>query len=299
MNEKSILTRYWHPRHWPVWAAVGLVYVASRLPYRIQPAFGGFFGALFRWSQPRRRTITRANIDLCFPNETREWRKHLVRAHFHALGMGLIEVVMAWSRADCDLPPVQIEGLAYLEQALEKGHGAILLTGHFTMLELGARFVNRLIPVGALFRPANLPLIDALMRRARAAQARVAIPRDDLRGLIKALSKNIPVWYASDQGYTGKHAGWVPFFGIPAPTNLALSRLAEASDAPVVPFFIKRLNKGRGYAVTLRPALESFPGADPLTDAQRIHALLEVHIREAPAQYLWSHDRFKRHPRNP
>ncbi|EQD79192.1 Bacterial lipid A biosynthesis acyltransferase, partial [mine drainage metagenome] len=158
MNEKTSLTRYWHPRHWPVWVAFGLVYTASRLPYRIQPALGGLFGTLFRWSQPRRRKIARANIDLCFPNEPPGWRRHLVRAHFHALGMGLIEVVMAWSRADRDLPPVWVEGLDHLREALGKGRGAILLTGHFTALDLGARYINRLIPVGALFRPSNQPL---------------------------------------------------------------------------------------------------------------------------------------------
>ena len=299
MNESPSLTRFWHPRHWPIWMAAGLVYAASRMPDRLQPACGALFGAIYRWSQPRRRAITRANIDLCFPDESRSWRDHLVRAHFQALGMALIEVVIAWSRPDAGLPPVRIEGLAHLEGALAKGHGAILLTGHFTALELGARYVNRLIPVGAMFRPANQPLVDALMRRGRAGKARVAIPRDDLRGLLRTLAQNIPVWYASDQGYTGKHGGWVPFFGIPAPTNLGLSRLAKASRAPVVPFFIRRLPKGRGYVLTLCPALESFPGPDPLDDAAQIHRLLETHIREAPEQYLWSHDRFKRHPRKP
>lgn len=300
MNEEEVrLTRFWHPRHWPVWAAYGLVYAASRLPGRMQFACGWVFGTLFRLSQPRRRAITRTNIDLCFPDEPPAWRRRLVRAHFHALGMGLIEVVMAWSRTDRHLPPVEIEGFHHLEAALAQGRGAILLTGHFTALDLGGRYIAQRIPVGALYRPASQPLVNALMARGRARQAQVAIPRDDLRGLLKTLSRKIPVWYASDQGYTGRHGGWVPFFGIPAPTNLALSRLAKASGAPVVPFFIRRRPRGLGYAVTLLPALESFPSEDPLADAGRIHALLETYIREAPEQYLWSHDRFKRHPRQP
>ena len=297
MNETPSLLRLAHPRNWPVSLAIGAVYAASRLPYRLQPALGGLFGMLFFWCQPRRRAITRANIERCFPDASRGWQKRLVRSHFHSLGMGFIEVMMAWSCPDSRLPPCRIDGHPNLTEALTKGRGAILLTGHFTALDLGGRYISRLQPVGAVYRPANQPLIDALMRRGRARQARVAIRRNDLRGFLKALAQNLPVWYASDQGHTGKNSGWVPFFGVPAPTNLGLSRLAEASGAPVVPFFIRRLPHARGYAIEILPALESFPFGDPMADALRVHAFLETHIRLAPAQYLWSHDRFKCHPR--
>ena len=90
----------------------------------------------------------------------------------------------------------------------------------------------------------------------------------------------------------------VPFFGIPAPTNPALSRVARTSGAPVVPFFGERLPGNRGYQLKICPALEDFPTDDPVADALRINKLLENYIRRAPEQYLWSHDRFKRVPRD-
>jgi len=89
----------------------------------------------------------------------------------------------------------------------------------------------------------------------------------------------------------------VPFFGIPAPTNPALSRVARSSEAPVVPFFGERLPGNRGYRLEVFPALENFPTDDPAADALRINKLLEENIRRAPEQYLWSHDRFKKIPR--
>ena len=89
---------------------------------------------------------------------------------------------------------------------------------------------------------------------------------------------------------------FVPFFGIPASTLAATSRIAKISGAPVVPFFQMRLPGNQGYLVMLCPALADFPGNDPEVDTARINRLLEAVIREMPEQYLWLHRRFKTRP---
>ncbi|GAC1300016.1 MAG: hypothetical protein NVSMB15_08890 [Steroidobacteraceae bacterium] len=48
-----------------------------------------------------------------------------------------------------------------------------------------------------------------------------------------------------------------------------------------------------GYRVVIGPALEDFPGPDPVQDVERFHILLERQIRRVPEQYLWVHRRFK------
>jgi len=85
----------------------------------------------------------------------------------------------------------------------------------------------------------------------------------------------------------------VPFFGIPAATNTATSRLARMTGAAVLPYFPERLPDGTGYRMVIQPALENFPTDDPIADAQRFNAILEAQIRRVPDQYLWLHRRFK------
>ena len=46
----------------------------------------------------------------------------------------------------------------------------------------------------------------------------------------------------------------------------------------------------------IEPALEDFPSGDLQRDTDRVNAILERWIRMAPAQYLWSHRRFKDRP---
>ena len=48
-----------------------------------------------------------------------------------------------------------------------------------------------------------------------------------------------------------------------------------------------------GYRVVIGPALEDFPGVDPIRDVERFNRLLEAQIRRVPEQYLWVHRRFK------
>jgi KDO2-lipid IV(A) lauroyltransferase len=85
------------------------------------------------------------------------------------------------------------------------------------------------------------------------------------------------------------------FFGEPAVTNTATSKLAAIGDATVLPYFFRRLPSG-DYRVDIGAPLADFPGESPSRDAQRLFALLEDYIRLAPEQYLWLYKKFKGRP---
>jgi KDO2-lipid IV(A) lauroyltransferase len=62
----------------------------------------------------------------------------------------------------------------------------------------------------------------------------------------------------------------------------------------VVPFFHRR--EGGCYLLRIAPPLPDFPTEDAVADTARVNAAIEQMVREAPAQYLWIHRRFKRQP---
>lgn len=119
-----------------------------------------------------------------------------------------------------------------------------------------------------------------------------AIASDQVRDILRSLGENLTVWYAPDQRYTEKMSAIVPFFGQPAATNIATSRLARISGARVLPYFPERLADGSGYVMRIGAPLEDFP-SDPVADALRFHALIEAHVRRSPEQYLWTYKRLK------
>jgi KDO2-lipid IV(A) lauroyltransferase len=61
-----------------------------------------------------------------------------------------------------------------------------------------------------------------------------------------------------------------------------------------VPFFTVRTETG--YLLRFLPALDNFPSSSILDDTTRINSIIEQQVREFPAQYLWTHRRFKDSP---
>lgn len=282
------------PRFWPVWAGLGLLRLTIMLPFPARLAVGRWVGRLSMRLGSRRRLIAQRNLALCFPEMDETERARLLAEHFESLGMALVETAMCWWSSDHEIRRlVSVEGLENLERAMAPGKGAIMLTGHFTTLDLGGRFVTMLAPVAAVYRPHGNALFDEIVKRGRERSARETIPKQDVRGIIRALRDNRAIWFAPDQSHRRRHSAAVPFFGVLAPTNTATSTFARLSGAPVVPFFPVRLPDAAGYRLVVLPALEDFPGDDPAADAARINGLLEAQIRRHPAQYLWVHRRFK------
>ena len=283
-----------HPRYWPTWIALGLLRILEPLPYRVLYALGCMLGALvYRLPGSFRRIATR-NIELCFPNLTQEERTRLLRAHFRSLGIGLFETAISWwSSNKRVLRLSRLEGQEHLQAALALGKGAILLSAHFTTLEIGACVLCATVPANIMYRPTSNLVLERFLMRNRTRKSKRAIRRDDIRTVVTALKANEPVWYAPDQSYRKKGAQMVPLFGIPAATNTATSRLAKMTGAAVLPYFQERLPHGAGYRMVIHPMLENFPTDDSIADATRFNHLIEAQIRRVPEQYLWIHRRFK------
>lgn len=283
-----------HPRYWPTWLALGVLRLCAPLPFPLLLWMGRRIGGLAARLPLSFVRIARRNLELCFPELAHAERERLLLEHFRSVGVGLFETAVSWWSSDARIRSLtRLEGEEHLRAALARGRGAILLSAHFTTLEIGARALCMRIPTNIMYRPTRNPVLERFLMRNRSRKAKRAIPRDDVRTLISALKNNEPVWYAPDQSYRKKGAEMTPFFNIPAATNTATSRLARMTGAAVLPYFPERLPGAQGYRMVIHPMLENFPTEDPVADARRFNELIEAQVRRVPAQYLWLHRRFK------
>lgn len=291
------VTQLLSPRHWPSWLGVALLRALVLLPWPAQLIVGRAIGHIVLLFARRRRHITRVNIDLCFPELDTQSRHRMLVDNFVSMGIGVLEMGMSWWGSGRRLRRlVHIEGLEHLQQALQAGHGAILLSAHFTTMEIGGRMLALFTPFRVLYREHKNPVMEHVIHAGRNRFTGGTIARDDLLAVRRSLRDNLPVWYAPDQDFGLSKGIFAPFFGIPAASITATSRLARAGRTPVVPFVQTRLPGTQGYRLTLYPALEHFPGATVEADTIRINELLERLIRAQPEQYLWAHRRFKTRP---
>jgi KDO2-lipid IV(A) lauroyltransferase len=282
------------PKYWPTWVALGALRLGHLLPFGLQVMFGSALGCAVSWLPVSHVRIVRRNLELCFPDLDTRARRKLIRRHFASLGVGIFETANVWWCSNERIRSMtEFHGFEHLEQALERGHGVIVIGSHFTTMEMGARILGTAEPLNVLYRRPKNALLEWVLERAYRPHARRAIERDDIRVLIRGLRSNEVVWYAPDQSYRKKGAQMVRFFGVPAPTNTFTTRLARMTDAVVLPYFFERLPGARGYRAEILPALDDYPSDDPIADAERYNQLLEAHIRHVPEQYLWIHRRFK------
>jgi KDO2-lipid IV(A) lauroyltransferase len=261
-------------------------------------ALGRGLGRLFRRLSPSRRQIVRTNLRLCFPELPEPEREALGKRHFEAIGQGVFETLLALLRSDEQLRDrFEFEGLEHLDAAQADGSGVLLLTGHFTTMEMACRGLALIPrPFNGMFRHSDNAFFDYWQRHWREQRVGAAmLPKDELKTIVRALRNGARVWYGPDQTLEAPGAVFVPFFGVPTLTLTATSRLAAMGRAKVVPYFPESLPGGR-YRIRFQPALAAFPSGDDVADARRINAVLEDAVRHSPAQYFWVHRKFKYRP---
>jgi len=271
--------------------------IVCLLPHRFGLAIGRGLGRIAERLSGSRRAVVHRNIELCFPQLTAAERDALATRHFEALGMSLIEMGLGrWASDRTHAKIARLEGLEHLQEALERGKGVILLSAHFTTLEISGRLLAmNCPPFDAVYRKNRSEFITELQRTGRERSADETIEKRDIKSMVRRLREGRPVWYAPDQSYDRKGSAVIPFFGVPAMHTTATSTLARLGDAVTLPYFPRRLGDG-SYLHTILPPLPDFPGDDPVEDTRKYLSVLEDHVRSCPEQYFWIHRKFKNLP---
>jgi KDO2-lipid IV(A) lauroyltransferase len=289
-----------HPKNWLIFLGLVCTRIIVLLPFRIIVTIGQAMGLLLYRISSSRLQVARKNIKLCFPALSATEQSNLVKQHFISLGMGFFEVGMARWKSNQSLKKIiEIKGIEHLIRAVKKNRGVILMSAHFTMLEISALIGRNEIvqedlpPMVGMFRLGKNSIINQFFRNTRLRSTESLVTKFEVKDLIRALKDKKLVWYASDQSFTGKNAISVNFFKHPAMTNPGIIRIAKITGSPVLPYFPSRLANGKGYVLEVLPEIESFPSEDTNNDMKKIHALLEQHILQNPEQYYWIHRRFK------
>lgn len=289
---------YLAPRYWPLWLVFGLMRLSTLLPLRWSQALGAGIGLLMYRLVPSRRRIARINIRQAYPDYTEAQVRQLNRASFKSLGISIFEMALAWwGNRDYLRSITVVEGRHHLDEAAANGKGVILLSGHFTTLEIGGALMCLQTRLNGVYKKAHNPFFDAMMTHRRSNWGgNDLLENKNVRGIIRGLRQGIATWYAPDQDFADQDTVFTPFLGGMASTLTATARMAEITGAAVVPFYQQRLEHAQGYKLVLMPALEGFPDDDIQVASARVNKAIEDMVYANPDQYGWVHKRFKYRP---
>lgn len=278
---------------------LALLWLTHWLPLPLLAAIGRTVGRALHSFATSRRLVALRNVELCFPEQTSAQREALVREHFQWLGRSIMERGLLWYAPLARLKRlIHVEGNVTLAE--HSAQPVMWLVPHFMGLDVAgaATQLFQKQHVGSIYQAQSDPVMDAAMRagRLRFKRGEVFARSDSARPLIRAIKRGDAFFNLPDMDFGARDAAFVPFFGVPAATLLAPSRMARALDMLVQPVVAEMLPGGQGYRVRFLAPWTHFPTADALADTAAMNRWIETEIRAHPAQYLWVHKRFKTRP---
>jgi KDO2-lipid IV(A) lauroyltransferase len=279
-----------------------LMWLLHWLPLPVLGRIGVVMGEVLFLLMRERRNITLTNLALCLPDFPEAERRKIAREHFHAYARSVLERGVLWWASSSRLRRlIEVEPSVPTQLAAEKP--TIFLCPHFVCLEVAGVAITMEGPLCSIYtRQRNRAFDDALRKgRVRFSTAeeakRFLLSRNDgIKPIIRAMRGGRPFLMLPDMDFGRKESIFVPFFGIPAATLTAPARLATATGGQVIPVTTRFRPDYRGWKVTFHPAWTDFPGDDIASATRRMNAFIEERILESPAEYFWSHKRFKTRP---
>ena len=187
---------------------------------------------------------------------------------------------------------IEVEGQELLDGALEKGHGIILATGHFSKWEIMSAWLGYSgYPCVAVAQRQKNRGADIFFREFRANTGMGMIYRkSSLKNMYRILKENKILILGSDQD--AKQRGvFVNFFNKPASTPKGVARfhLQTGSDIFFISCYVEQNGK---HKLQIQPVVpEGKSTVKSITQA--FTTLLEEKVREFPEQYFWFHRRWK------
>ena len=283
--------------------ALGILWLMHFLPLPVLAAISRGMGALLYKLAKSRRRVGLRNLELCFPQMPAAEREALLRSHFAWLTQSLLDRAVLWWASPARIKRlIQVEGdIDLAEREMQTtGRPTMWLCPHFVGLDVAgaAILLCQQRPGASIYQTQSNPLMDKLMKRGRLRFGNAEIfPRSDsVKPLLRAIKDGRGFFNLPDMDFGAKDAAFVPFFGVPAATLMAPSRMARMMNMIVQPVIAEILPGGKGWRVRFMAPLEGFPTKDAESDTARMNQFIEGAILKQPAQYLWVHKRFKTRP---
>lgn len=273
-----------------------LLRLLARLPLKTNHAVGSALGLMAYLFSHKFSQLTYDNLQQSGLGPDEKSFRELLSRSVRETGKGVTELIVAWFRPEDAVARLVVghEGWEHVEAAQKTGKGIIFVTPHLGCYDIAGRWLDSRIPTRFLYRAPKMPWVQKLMDAGRDRGEEKMVPADmsGVRTLMKTLRHGGSISILPDQVPGVGEGVWAAFFGKPAYTMTLVTRLQNATQAPVIFYFAERLSDGRGYKVWLNPATGPFSD-DRNIAARQLNAALEDLIRRAPAQYLWSYNRYK------
>ena len=238
-------------------------------------------------------------MENAFPEKSIAEINKLVPAFYHNLCDIILETLKLLTLDVTELRKrVKLNNIGIIDPYVAAGKPVLVLGSHLANWEwaLNAGVVNFNVPLDGIYKPLSNEFFDWLMLRLRTHLGAHLVPmKDTLRDFMRR--KNIPrvISMLSDQTPPrGEIQFWTTFLNQETPFFVGGDKLAASFKYPVMFLGAHRVKRGYyEFTFELLSDLSAFPVEEEFPITERYARKLENWIRQYPADYLWSHRRWK------
>jgi len=269
--------------------------IGLKLSSKLGEIIGKYFGPLFR-----KKAIAKKNILIAFPNINETSIDQIIDDMWKNIGsiFGEYIHINKFSILDEGKNKIVFTNKNNLQILKNNKKPIVFFSGHFANFELMAKCLRELeFNIGAIYRPLNNIFLNPIMefiRKKYICSIQIEKGSAGTKKLIKHISTNNPLALMIDQRLSSSIR--VPFFNQPATTTTTPAQLSIKYDALLVPVFLKRLKKTKYEFFIEEPLVVKKTNnyeKDIFNITEIMNKKIEEFIKVDPANWLWSHDRWK------
>lgn len=277
-----------------------LIRIFARLPFPLIYALSSLLAWLLDRLLRYRRRVIEDNLRHAFPEKDSAEIKALRRKFYLHFTDLWLEALKGLEMSEKEYRKrVKLLNPEPLFKFLEQGKPVMVLSSHRSGWEwlTPSHSLILQVPIDATYKKVQSEFFEKLMYQIRSRfGARMVEKQELLRDSIRR--NHIPRLLAimSDQSpHKALNSLWISFMNRPAPFYNASEKLARKLKMPVVYADMQRVSRGH-YEVVFRLVTDN-PDAMPENKITETYVhLIEEGIKKAPADYLWSHRRWKHQP---
>jgi KDO2-lipid IV(A) lauroyltransferase len=265
-------------------------FIALHLPLNLAYKIALFISDLRYLFAHKDRRITKENLKVIFPDKSdREIRRIRIKI-FRNFAKYLVDF-FRFSKLDAQYikENIRIENIHYIDEALSKGKGAIIVSAHLGNWELGGVVVALLgYPFWAVALPHKYKKIDNFFNYQREIKGMQVIPLGKaVRQSLEVLRENKVLALAGDRDFSEKGIV-LDFFGRSATFPQGPAALALKTGATIIPGFMLR-NPDDSFTLRFEKPLQLISTGEKNNDlvklTEKYKTIFEDYIREYPDQW--------------
>ena len=244
-----------------------------------------------------REHVVRENLSKAFPHYDESQLRAVIGAYYRSFAQMLVEIFKSVVMSPREFRRrVRISNLELARELLDRGQSVLLVAAHQCNWEwmLLALSLELGYPVDAAYKPLVDSWAEREMKKLRSRFGSRLVPAKQLladiikrRDVVRAVAM-----VADQEPTTSEHKHWTRFLNRDTAFYMGPEEIARATRLPVFFIGLKRTARGH-YEMQFTPLSKPGEATSPGALTERYARLVEAQIHAAPADWPWSHKRWK------